>query len=430
LECGGFLIACVAKDHGFVDFICVRKDFVEFSMMTVEEAQKIVASEISRGPQQQVPLRKAFGRVLAKDVFSPIDSPLFDSSAMDGYAVCGDSKQFSVIAEIAAGDRFEKRLRPGEAARIMTGAVIPAGARGVIPQEEVVAEDGKILLSRKVERGENIRRCGEELKRGGLALSAGVFLNPAAVGFLASLGIPTVDALALPRIAILPTGSELVRHLSLWRPGKVFESNSLALDCALQEFSIDAKLIAPISDVRSRLERAIAKALEESDFLWITGGVSVGRFDYVRPILQDLGVEQIFWKVAQKPGKPLFFGRKGDRFIFGFPGNPASSLVCYYEYARPALRKWLGFEDLYLEEEKARIAVPLLPRQGITQFIRGVASRNHRGLSVHPTGDQGSHRMGTFAKANCLVVLPPTQALTPTHYEKGDFVWIHWLPQD
>ncbi|MBI4209061.1 MAG: molybdopterin molybdotransferase MoeA [Deltaproteobacteria bacterium] len=394
-------------------------------MRTVEEAQTIVTSEIPRGPGRRIPLRKALGRVLAKDVFSPIASPSFDSSAMDGYAVCGDSKQLSVVAEIAAGDRFEKRLRSGEAARIMTGAIIPTGTTGVIPQEEVVAEDRKIFLSRKIERGENIRRCGEELKKGDLALSTGILLSPAAVGFLASLGIPTVDVWVPPRIAILSTGSELVRRSSLWRAGKVFESNSLTLTCALQEFSIDAKMIAPIPDVRSRLERAIAKALEENDFLWITGGVSVGRFDYVRPILEDLGVEPIFWKVAQRPGKPLFFGRKGDRFIFGLPGNPASSLVCYYEYARPALRRWLGFEDLYLEEEKARITVPLLSKPRITQFIRGVASRNHRGLSVRPAGDQGSHRMGTFAQANCLVVLPSRKRV----YKKGDSVLIHWIPR-
>lgn len=403
-------------------------------MITVTEAQRIVASQVPSGPKREIALREGRGLVLADTLLSPIDSPSFDSSAMDGFAVRrvdteGAAKErpvaLRVVETIAAGTVPTRRLSSRESARIMTGAMIPPGADGVIPQEEVV-ESGSdtISVSRSVARGENILRRGEELKRGEVALQRGAPLNPAAIGFLASLGIERVPVFAKPRVAIVPTGSELVQSFSEWSPGRVFESNSAALSAALRELSIESEIVPPVTDSEGDLKGVLGGLFETADFVLITGGVSVGRFDFVRGVLADLGVETLFWRVAQKPGKPLFFGRKEDRFVLGLPGNPASSLVCFYEYVRPALRRWLGFRELFLREGEARIEGEIRKKGGRTDFVRALAWEDGGALSVRPTGDQGSHRMGSFVDANCLMVLPSER----TEYGSGDVVTIHWLP--
>ena len=240
---------------------------------------------------------------------------------------------------------------------------------------------------------------------------------------IASLGIHEVSVFAPPRIFIFSTGSELVSDAREIKPGKIFESNSFALQAALQDLHIEAKQTPPIVDTKKALRESLRKAEEESDFVFISGGVSVGSFDFVKEVLTEMEVETLFWGIAQKPGKPLFFGKRNRRFFFGLPGNRASTLVCYYEYLRPAILKWMGYETVEPLSEKGRLKENFFKKTGRVHFVRAIAQRNEKGLSVSPLSGQESHRMNSFATANCLMVVPKeTERLQP-----GEEVTIHWI---
>lgn len=401
-------------------------------MITIEEAQKIILREIGGGPKQGVALKEALNRILAEEVKAPIDLPLFNASAMDGFAIHHEEAPavFKNVGVVAAGSTAPKNLEAGEAVQIMTGAMIPSGATAVIPQEEVAFEKGdgknpaRIFVSRPVAEGEHFRKKGEEIRRGETALPQGTRLTPGVLGFLASLGIEEVKVYAPPRISILPTGSELVRGLSEITEGKIPESNSVALRAALQELNITPQILSPVPDIARVLHAIIEVQLQRSDFLFITGGVSVGTFDLVKDILQSLGVKTLFWGVSQKPGKPLFFGKGKSAFVFGLPGNPVSSLVCYYEYLRPSLLLWLGYDSVFLPTAKARLVEPFRKKEGRTHFLRAVAESRDGGWSVHIPGGQESHKMKSFLKSNCLAVIPQEAS----QLNGGAEVMIHWLP--
>ena len=396
-------------------------------MISIEEAQQIVVGEVPTGPVVTVPLKEAWGRVLAKELQSPIDSPLFNASAMDGFAVSAHpSSVYKVVAFVAAGDKTEKILNAGEAARVMTGAMIPKGATAVIPQEEVLqAGDENILIADPVQPGLHIRNRGEEIRVGERVLSKNTPVTAGAAGFLASLGLLEIPVFAAPKISIFPTGSELVRHLSELQAGKIIESNSYALSSALSELKIIPHVSSPVSDTPKVMHAMLEAALNENDFVLITGGVSAGAFDHVKEILASLKVKTCFWKVAQKPGKPLYFGRKNNTFVFGLPGNPASSLVCFYEYVRPALFKWMGYPSVFLPNEKAKLSKPFSKKDERLHFVRARAFKTLEGLCIDPLEGQESHKMRAFARANCLMVVPQEAK----SLQEGDEVEVHWLPE-
>lgn len=408
-------------------------------MITIEEAQKIILREIGRGPSLNVPLKEALSRILAAEVAAPIDSPLFNASAMDGFAIHHEETvkasreqpiAFRNAGLVAAGSIAAKKLECGEVIQIMTGAMIPSGATAVIPQEEAAFEKGdgknpaRIFVFRPVAEGEHFRKKGEEIQKGETALPQGTRLTPGTLGFLASLGLESVPIYAPPKISILPTGSELVRGLSEITEGKIPESNSVALRAALQELNITPQVLSPVPDIARVLHAIIEVQLRQSDFLFITGGVSVGTFDLVKDILQSLGVKTLFWGVSQKPGKPLYFGKGKSAFVFGLPGNPVSSLVCYYEYLRPAILSWLGEGEIFLPAAKARLAEPFQKKEGRTHFLRAVAESRDGGWSVHIPGGQESHKMKSFLKSNCLAIIPQEVS----ELSGGSEVTIHWLP--
>jgi len=412
-------------------------------VITVEEAKQIVTSEIPKGPKITLPLQEASGRILAEDVFSLLDSPLFNASAMDGFAIHHEEtyrasrafpSYFKITGLVAAGDVPSKPLGKNEAIKVMTGAMIPQGATAVIPQEEVLPStttlEGRqdrsatILITREVKEGEHLRRKGEEIKQGGLALSKNTHLTSGAIGFLASLGVLNVPVYAPPRIFILPTGSELVRDISEVTPGKIMESNSFCLSSAMSEMKIEPKISSPVPDVNKVLFAIIEQAIKNYDLLLITGGVSVGTFDLVKEILEKLNVKTLFWQVAQKPGKPLYFGKCGSTLVFGLPGNPASSLVCFYEYVRPAILKWLGYQDCFLSQDRARLVNSFSKKEGRTHFIRARTEKKNGNFWVHVPEGQESHRMQSFAEANSFLVVP--QEIT--ELKEGEEVTIHWLP--
>ncbi len=406
-------------------------------MISVQEAQEIILSAVRRQPPEECMLTEACGRITAEDVISPIPLPPFNNSAMDGYALrkcdvaaaTDDNPVRLILAgEVAAGDSvseksLQQELQPGHTAQIFTGAMVPAGADAVIRQEDVVVEEQVIVIKRPVKLNENIRFKGEEVKAGDTVLTSGSSLSPAGVGVLASLGLKNVPVFSRPKVGILVTGSEIVHNRDDLAPGKIFDSNSFTLLAALREMNIPITFQQTCLDDRATLQRELARGLEATDVLLVTGGVSVGKYDFVKETAAQVGIEELFWRVKQKPGKPLFFGATADRkkLFFGLPGNPASVLVSFYEYVRPALLKSMGSSQPFLLNTTAALHQDYTKRPGLTHYIKGKLVSDG---TVEILDGQASHMMSSFAQANCLVVMDETVA----ELKKGDQVKIHLLP--
>ncbi|MBI4224391.1 MAG: molybdopterin molybdotransferase MoeA [Deltaproteobacteria bacterium] len=395
-------------------------------MITVEEAKKTVLEQTSLGSKTTLSLREALGCVLAEDIFSPIDSPPFDSSAMDGFAIDHTEApgHFKKSGTITAGEGVRKKIVKGECLEIMTGGRIPEGATAVVPYEEAGQKEKEVRVAGAVPEGAQIRRRGEQLQRGELVLPAGARLRAGAVGFLASLGVLEVSVHRPPKVFILPTGSELVCTSKDLQDDKIFESNGLCLQTALQGIPAEVTVSRPVPDLPKILSGVLEVVLRDYDMILISGGVSVGKHDYVKNVLEKFKVQTLFWGVAQKPGKPLYFGKKGDTLVFGLPGNPASTLVCFYEYVRPAVLRWLGDPEPELKEAKAALAKTYDKKEGRTHFVRAFAHPQNGRWRVRPLEGQDSHFMKSFALANCLMVVPQGE----DSIDEGEEVTIQWLP--
>lgn len=394
-------------------------------MITIEEAKKIIEEAVPKGEVIVSTIEKSLRRVIAKDILAPFDLPLFSASAMDGYAVRDEDTRVAssekplelrVASHLFAGDSPKVSLHSGEAIQIMTGAMIPPGTTAVIPQEEVKKTSShKIFISRPLKKGENIRSQGEEIKKGEMAVPSFAIVTPALVGHLTALGIYKIPIFRDPTIAILPSGSELVRDAREIRPGKIFDSNSYTLTALLKQMGLLPRVLPPIADDKELLKKTIRRSLENHDVTIISGGVSVGEKDYIREILGELQVDTLFWKVAQKPGKPLFMGKRRNRLVFGLPGNPAAALVCFYEYVKPTLLKWLGHTNIWPVSDRATLKNPLSKQGGRTHFLRARASREEKNLWVAP--------MDSFVRANCLAIFPKERSTL----KKGEDLEIHWI---
>lgn len=401
-------------------------------MISVTEAKEIIAQQVFLGEEVLSPLSESVGCVLASEICAPFDLPLFSNSAMDGFAVWAsdidratEKKPVTLPIQmvIRAGDN-PPPLENGMTAKIMTGASIPQNADAVVMKEEVQAEEGSVHFWKPAGVGKNVRYQGEEMRKGETALKNGTVLTPAAVGLLSSLGIRNVPIHRKPLVAVISTGNELVEYGNALTPGKIYESNSVGLLAALGEIPCRTALFPICPDDPKILRKYLSIALKACDFILISGGVSVGDSDYTKSSLEGLGIETCFWKVAQKPGKPLYFGRRENRFVFGLPGNPVSALVCFYEYVRPALRRFLGQKELTLEESSAELAEPYSKRSGLSHFVRAFSFYEDRQLKVRPLEKQGSHILQTFAEANCFLIAPEESETM----EKGSRVSVHWLP--
>ncbi len=399
-------------------------------MISVEQAQQKIIETVVRRATVTVPLKEALGRVLAADINAPFDTPPFDNSAMDGYAVRAADTQdanaathtsLKVTHTVAAGDAPDWTLQAGETARIFTGAMVPKGADAVIPQENVERTEDQIRVNAPVAAGKHIRNQGEELRKDTTVFQRGDALTSAGIGLLASLGQKQVEIFSPPRVGIIVTGSEIVTELTDYQPGKIFDSNSFALVAALQEMQLSPAMVMQCSDDKEALLATIETGFAESDFLIITGGVSVGDYDFVKEIAQGHGVEEIFWKVKQKPGKPIYFGKRNDtQYLIGLPGNPASALVCFYEYARIALLHAMGHQAPALPSLRCPLKADFKKKGDRAHFLRA----RFDGESVEILEQQGSHTMVSFAQANCLVILPEET----NQVEAGESVTVHLLP--
>lgn len=359
---------------------------------------------------EKVPVRDALGRVLAQDIVPGINVPSHDNSAMDGYAVrssdlSGGETALREIGTALAGRPFSGALGTGECVRIMTGAVMPQGADCVVIQEVVQKDGDTIKVPPGQKPGQNLRHAGEDLKIGVPVLAPGKLLRPAELGLIASLGVGEVKVKRRLRVAFFSTGDELASIGSVLKEGEVYDSNRYTLHGLLSRLDVDLQDLGVVRDDPLLLKSAFLKASREADAVITTGGVSVGEADFVKQLMAELG-EVLFWKIAMRPGRPMAFGRIGDAFLFGLPGNPVAVMVTFYQFVRDALLHLSGRTDDYripLLKVEAKETIRKVP--GRTEFQRGILFSENGAWKVRTTGQQGSGVLRSMSEANCFIVL-------------------------
>ena len=372
------------------------------SLTSIEDARAAIASSCAPLPAEPVAVGDAAGRVLAADLRAIADVPGFDNSAMDGFAVRSDASSgaLPVVDESRAGAPASSTLAPGEAIRISTGAALPAGADAVAPVEQAHEHDGRVTLAAVVAPGQHVRRAGEDLRAGALALRAGTRLDAGALSVAIAAGAGTLACARRPRVAVLCTGDELRPPGSPLRPGEIHNSNGPMLAALAAQSGAEVVAATALGDTRDVTETALAAALVQADLTILSGGVSVGPHDHVKPALAALGVEERFWRVDLQPGKPTWFGTRGAQRVLGLPGNPVSSFVTFALFARPALRALQGAAPLPAREQAA-LTVDV-PRRGRTQALRVRLDAADGTLRATPTGAQGSHVTASLLGADAL----------------------------
>lgn len=390
-------------------------------MLTYKDALAQILAQATTLTPVQTPLADALGLVLAEAITTPFDLPPFDNSSMDGFAVCAADLQtiptiLPVTGEIAAGALDIPTLFPGQALRIMTGAPVPNGADTVVPVEDTEAQaDGSIAFLEAVERGQHIRRAGEETKHESIVVPKNARLRPAEIGMAATVGRAEVLAYPRPRVAIVSTGDELVEPGIELRRGQIYNSNAYALAAQVQQGGGSVIQQLHARDTPDALREAF-DSCAGADILITSGGVSVGDFDYVKAVFAERGTVD-FWRVAIRPGKPLAFGQWGQTLFFGLPGNPASSMVTFELFVRPALRKLAGHSQLARPETRAILTEDAGHTPGRQSYQRARVSGEPGSYAVRTTGAQGSGMLSPLVQANALLVLPPTTALFPAGTE-------------
>jgi len=377
------------------------------ALLSIEEALRRVLARVVVLDAESIPVAAAAGRYLAEDVSARVDLPPFASSAMDGYALRAEDTPggLPVVLRIAAGVPAERALAGGEAMAISTGGAVPAGADSVVPIESVVESDNRLSVPAPVERGANVRPIGGDVRAGDLVLAAGTRIGAAQIGALAAAGVAEVRVTRRPKVVVLSTGTELRAPGETLDGGQIYESNSPMLAAAFAAVGAEVERIGPVADDEEEHRRALEHGLE-GDVLVSSGGVSVGPHDLVRRILAELGVEEDFWGVAVRPGKPLAFGVRGRTLVFGLPGNPVSTLVGVELFVRPALLALQGANDPEPAYETARLAAPLRRNAARDQLARARSRRDDDGTLLVPLSGQESHMIARAAAADALVLVP------------------------
>jgi len=388
-------------------------------MISADQALQIVLDNVVALGAERIPMVEALGRVLAENISSSRDIPGFDNSAMDGYAVraadlakASDASpvKLRVVETVGAGQMPARRVSAGEAVRTMTGAPIAEGADAIVAVERTRGTGDLVEFLAPAENSAFIRARGEDLRLGELVMSAGKTLTPADLGMLASVNRAMVEVIRRPRVAIVATGDELVDVDQTPTGAQIVNSNAYALAGAIREVGAEAVILKVARDDPREIRARLAEAMT-FDAVLSTGGVSVGRFDHVAGALDELGMRQLFHGVAQKPGRPLKFGTAGYRPIFGLPGNPVSTLVCFYLYARPAILKMSGRGRVGLPRIDARCAVDIKISKDLTEFVRVKLERGADGWLATPTGSQGSGILSSLSRADGLLIGPSTETL-------------------
>jgi molybdopterin molybdotransferase len=372
----------------------------------IDQALELVLARVRPLAAETVPIAAAAGRVLASDALAVVDLPPFDSSAMDGFAVrAADTPgRLRIVGHSAAGRPESKAIAAGEAIAISTGAVIPAGADAVVPVERTVASEGAVAVE-AVASGDNRRERGGDVRAGAVVLRAGTRLGAAQVGALAAVGSAEVRCGARPRVAVLATGTELRSPGEELEPGEIYESNTLTLRAQLESAGAEVTVLQAVTDDEPATRAALDAGLQ-ADVLVTSGGVSVGDHDLVRAVLADLGAEEVFWRVAVRPGKPVAFATLGATLAFGLPGNPVSALVGFELFVRPAilaLQGAAGPGPFYLPGRLGTALRRSAEREGL---VRARARVDADGVVLEPLAGQESHMIVHTAAADALVRVP------------------------
>jgi molybdopterin molybdotransferase len=383
-------------------------------LISFEEAQRLVLERVTVLPSESVGLSEAFGRFSAEDVAATVDLPPFASSAMDGFAVRAEDTpgMLPVALHVAAGAPAPRGLEPGEAMGIATGGAVPAGADSVIPVEYVVQHDNEIEIREHVEPGANVRPAGGDVRRGEPVVAAGMRLGAAQVGALAAAGVAELLCTRRPRAAVVATGSELRSPGERLGPGQIYEANTAILDAQLRSEGADVERLPAVADDREAHRNAIERGLA-ADVLLTTGGVSVGPHDLVREVEAELGVEEVFWGVSVKPGKPISFGVRGETLVFGLPGNPVSALVGFELFVRPALRALQGARDPLPHWEPGLLATAVRRNPARDELVRARTSRTGTAVSIEPLTGRESHMIARAAAADALALVPHGEGELP-----------------
>ncbi len=401
------------------------------TLISVEKARSLILDVVRALPVETIRFDASLGRTLAEDLVSRDDIPLFANSAMDGFAllaedVAGGEAILEVIDDIPAGAVPSRDVTRGTCARIMTGAPVPAGADAVAPVEWTEAlPDGRVRIKRSPSRGLHIRAAGQDARRGQRMVDAGEVVTPPGIGMLATLGYATVAVRRAPVVAVIATGDELLHPSEPLAPGKIRNSSGYAL-CA-QAAAAGAAPLPPLlaRDNPESIQSVIQQALA-ADVLVFSGGVSVGDYDLVKQQLDEAGMQLVFWKVKQRPGNPLAFGLLQGKPVFGLPGNPVSSAMCFEQYVRPALAKMLGRSTLGRPRHPALLAADTAKVAGLHFFCRGIARYEADGrLTVRDTGSQASNLYSSVLAANCIIHLPEAWAEAKAGAEV-EIEWLRW----
>jgi molybdopterin molybdotransferase len=377
------------------------------SLLTFEEAQQRVLAAARPLAAEPVPIAQAAGRVAAEDVRAAVDLPPFPSSAMDGYAVRAADLPgtLRIVGESAAGRPFEGEVDAGEAVAISTGAVVPSGADAVVPIEYVGKLDNTIEVAQGLAPGASVRPRGGDAAAGDVVVPAGSRFEPTVLAAAAAAGVASVSCARRPRVTVLATGSELVAPGEEVRPGQIYESNTLMLAAALSVAGGDVTIEPTAADDETSLREALERGLA-GDVLVTSGGVSVGEHDLVRAVERELGVEEVFWRVAMKPGKPVAFGTRGATLVFGLPGNPVSALVGAELFVKPALRALQGRAEALPRFEPGRVAVALRRNEERDEFLRARTRVGEDVVVLEPVLGQESHMIARSSAADALVHVP------------------------
>jgi molybdopterin molybdotransferase len=390
-------------------------------MLELEEAQSLLLARVHPLPEEEIKLSEACGRILASSVRAPIDLPPFDNSAMDGYAVRSEdtakaSKEnpttLKLIGRTAAGDEMGAALRPQSCQRVFTGSVLPPQTTAVVMQEDTEKDPRRpegIRVLDPVRPWENVRLRGEDVKAGEEILRGGERLNPQKIALASAMGLSRLPVYRKPIIGLIATGNELAEPGAKLLPGQIFESNRVCLAALLESAGASPKVYPIVRDELAATRAALQKAFEECDAVVSSGGVSVGEMDYVKKALEEIGGELIFWKLAIKPGRPFVFGQLQNRFFFGLPGNPVSAFVTFLLLVRPVVLKLQGASDPMLPALPGVLSEPLANPGDRRHFVRVHVDTTGK---VSCPGQQASHLLGSLAKANGLVDVPPRSVIS------------------
>ncbi|HJV28471.1 MAG TPA: gephyrin-like molybdotransferase Glp [Aromatoleum sp.] len=381
--------------------------------LSADDARRAILDRLTAVPgRERVAVRSALGRVLAEAVMAPCNVPAHDNSAMDGFAVrfadlaSGAETALTVVGTAFAGKPFSGIVGAGQAVRIMTGAPIPEGADTIVVQEIARIAGGQVFVPAGQRAGQNLRRAGEDLALGGVALPAGKRCGPAELGLLASLGVAEVTVHRRLRVAFFSTGDELASIGKPLAPGEVYDSNRYTLFGALSRLGCELLDMGVVRDDPAALETAFREASASADVILTSGGVSVGEADFIRELVNRLG-QVAFWKIDIKPGRPMAFGRVGDAWLFGLPGNPVAVLVTFYQFVQDALLTLSGVAPIPDTPLFAVVCDSAIRKQpGRREYLRGRLVRRDGRQTVELAGAQGSGILRSMSEANCFIVLP------------------------